>query len=156
MAVFPKSKGDEDKLSAGVQKILDEDPTFKHRRDPGDPWETIISGMGELHLDVSTDRLKRFGVEVTLETPKVPYKETIRGTIKIEGKHKKQTGGHGQFGHVWLELAPLERGKQFEFVDRIVGGVVPKNFIPSVEKGVRTAMDEGILKPGFHVWWTSK
>ncbi|HEY4003547.1 MAG TPA: elongation factor G [Candidatus Xenobia bacterium] len=150
MAVFPKSKGDEDKLSAGLHRLTDEDPTFHTRRDT-ETRETIISGLGELHLEVSTERLKRkFGVDVSLDVPKVPYKETIRGTIKIEGKHKKQTGGHGQFGHVWLELEPLERGKMFEFVDHIVGGVVPRNFIPSVEKGVRSQMEEGVLA-GFPV-----
>ncbi|MHB2018657.1 MAG: elongation factor G [Candidatus Xenobia bacterium] len=145
MAVFPKSKGDEDKLSAGLARLTDEDPTFHVRRDP-ETRETIASGMGEQHLEVAVERLKRkFGVDVSLAVPKVPYKETIRGKVQIEGKHKKQTGGHGQFGHVWLELEPLERGKSFEFVDRIVGGVVPRNFIPSVEKGVRKAMEEGVL-----------
>ena len=145
LAVFPKSKGDEDKLSTGLSRLTEEDPTFKTRRE-SETRESIISGMGELHLEVTKDRLKRkFGVEVETATPQVPYKESVRGAVKQEGKHKKQTGGHGQFGHVWLEIEPLERGKHFEFCDRIVGGVVPKNFIPSVEKGVRKAMDEGVI-----------
>jgi elongation factor G len=144
-AVFPKSKGDEDKLSTGLARLVEEDPTFATHRDT-ETHQTIISGMGELHLDITRDRLKRkFNVDVETATPQVPYKESIRSHVKQEGKHKKQTGGHGQFGHVWIELEPLERGKHFEFVDRIVGGVVPKNFIPSVEKGVRKAMEEGIV-----------
>lgn len=143
-AVFPKSKGDEDKLSTGLARLMEEDPTFTTRRD-SETHQTIISGMGELHLEIMKDRLKRMNADVETATPQVPYKESIRGRVKQEGKHKKQTGGHGQFGHVWLELEPLERGKQFEFVDKIVGGVVPKNYIPSVEKGVRKAMEEGVI-----------
>jgi len=145
LAIFPKSKGDEDKLSSGLARLMEEDLTFKVRRDT-ETKETVAYGMGDLHIEIMMDRLKRkFGVEVELRGPKVPYKETIRSKVQIEGKHKKQSGGRGQFGHVWLELEPLERGKQFEFEDRIVGGVVPRNYIPSVEKGVRKAMEEGIL-----------
>jgi elongation factor G len=124
---------------------MEEDLTFKVRRD-AETKETVASGMGDLHIEIMMDRLKRkFGVEVELKSPKVPYKETIRSKVQIEGKHKKQSGGRGQYGHVWLELEPMERGKNFEFVDRIVGGVVPRNYIPSVEKGVRKAMEEGVL-----------
>jgi elongation factor G len=145
MAMFPKSKGDEDKLSSGLSRLMEEDLTFKVRRD-AETKETVASGMGDLHIEIMMDRLKRkFGVEVELKSPKVPYKETIRSKVQIEGKHKKQSGGRGQYGHVWLELEPMERGKNFEFVDRIVGGVVPRNYIPSVEKGVRKAMEEGVL-----------
>lgn len=144
LAVFPKSKGDEDKLGTGLARLVEEDPTFHTHREP-ETHETIISGTGELHLEIMKERLKRMNVEVDTKTPQVAYRETLRGHVKQEGKHKKQTGGHGQFGHVWLEIEPLERGKQLEFHDKIVGGVVPKNFIPSVEKGVRKAMEEGVI-----------
>jgi len=143
-AIFPKSKGDEDKLSTGLQRLVVEDPTFQTRRDT-ETKETIVSGMGELHLEIIKERLKRLGVEVDNAVPQVAYRESLKGTVKQEGKHKKQTGGHGQFGHVWLEIGPMERGKHFEFQDKIVGGVVPKNFIPSVEKGVVKAMSEGVV-----------
>ncbi len=145
LAVAPKTKGDEDKLSVALARLADEDPTFNTRRDT-EVKQTIISGMGEAHLDIMMDRMSRkFGVNVNTELPKVPYKETIRKTAKAEGKHKKQTGGHGQFGIAWVEVDPLERGTGFEFVDKIVGGVIPRQFIPSVEKGIRKAMDEGYL-----------
>lgn len=145
LAVAPKTKGDEDKLSVALARLSDEDPTFNVRRD-AEVKQTIISGMGEAHLDIMMDRLSRkFGVNVSTELPKVPYKETIRKTAKAEGKHKKQTGGHGQFGIAWVEVDPLERGEGFEFVDKIAGGVIPRQFIPSVEKGIRRAMDEGHL-----------
>jgi len=145
VAVLPKSKGDEEKIGTGLARLTEEDPTFRVEKNT-QTLQTIISGMGDMHLDVITDRLKRkFGVEVTLETPKVPYKETIRGTAKVEGKHKKQTGGRGQYGHVFLEVEPLEPGKEFEFVDKIFGGAVPKQYIPAVEKGVREAMQEGVM-----------
>ncbi len=145
VAVLPKSKGDEEKIGSGLARLTEEDPTFRVEKNT-QTLQTIISGMGDMHLDVITDRLKRkFGVEVTLETPKVPYKETIRGTAKVEGKHKKQTGGRGQYGHVFLEVEPLEPGKEFEFVDKIFGGAVPKQYIPAVEKGVREAMQEGVM-----------
>ncbi|NPV53340.1 MAG: elongation factor G [Firmicutes bacterium] len=145
MAVEPKSKGDEDKIGAGLARLAEEDPTFKVKKDV-ETGQTIISGMGEQHLEVIADRLKRkFGVDVTLDTPRVPYRETIRGTVKVEGKHKKQTGGRGQYGHVWLELEPLPPGGSFEFVDKIFGGAVPRQYIPAVEKGVREALVEGVL-----------
>jgi elongation factor G len=145
LAVYPKTKGDEDKLSVALSRLTEEDPTFKIRRD-NEVKQTIISGMGEAHLEIMLERMTRkFGVEVNSSLPKVPYKETIRRTSRAEGKHKKQTGGHGQFGIAWIEIEPLERGGGFEFVDKIVGGVIPKQFIPSVEKGVRKAMEEGFL-----------
>lgn len=144
-AVEPKSKGDEEKVSASLTRFLEEDPTFHVERNT-ETKEIIISGMGDLHLDVIVDRLaKKFGVEVNLKTPKVPYKETIRGTAKKEGKYKKQSGGRGQYGHVYLEIEPLPRGEGFVFEDRIVGGVVPRQYIPAVEKGVVEAMEEGNL-----------
>ena len=145
LAVEPKSKGDEDKLSTALARISEEDPTFSARRD-SEVKQTIISGMGEAHLEIAMERMARkFGVEVNSSLPRVPYRETIRKPAKAEGKHKKQTGGHGQFGIAWVEIEPLERGAGFEFVDKIVGGVIPKQFIPSVEKGVRKAMEEGFL-----------
>lgn len=145
LAVEPMTKGDEDKLSVALSRLGEEDPTFSVRRD-SEVKQTIISGMGEAHLDIMMERMSRkFGVNVKTDTPRVPYKETIRKPAKAEGKHKKQTGGHGQFGIAWLEIEPMERGAGFEFVDKIVGGVIPKQFIPSVEKGVRKAMEEGFL-----------
>jgi elongation factor G len=145
MAVYPKSKGDEDKLGSVLNRILEEDPTLKVNRDKMTK-ETVIYGMGELHLGIVTDKLKRkFGVDVDLQIPKIPYKETVKGKSNQEYKHKKQSGGRGQYGHVVLEIEPLPRDKDFEFVDKIVGGVVPKNYIPSVEKGVRKAMEEGFI-----------
>jgi elongation factor G len=145
VAVEPKAKGDEDKISAGLQRLAEEDPTFRIERNT-ETHQTLVSGMGELHLDVVVDRLRRkFGVEVVTAPPRIPYRETIRGRAKAEGKHKKQTGGRGQYGHVFLELEPLERGRGFEFVDKIFGGAVPKQYIPAVEKGVRETMEEGVL-----------
>ena len=146
MAVYPKSKGDEDKLGTGLAKIGDEDPTFKVRRDT-ETRETIASGMGELHIEIAKEKLKRkFGVEVDLVAPRIPYKETIKKAVKnVDSKYKKQSGGKGQYGHCVLDIEPLERGKFFEFVDRIVGGVIPKNFIPSIEKGIRKTMEDGAI-----------
>jgi len=145
LAVEPMTKGDEDKLSVALTRLSEEDPTFSVRRD-SEVKQTIISGMGEAHLDIMMERMSRkFGVNVHTEPPRVPYKETVRRQARAEGKHKKQTGGHGQFGIAWLEIEPMERGSGFEFVDKIVGGVIPKQFIPSVEKGVRKAMEEGYL-----------
>jgi len=145
MAMKPKSKGDEEKISSGLARLSEEDPTVVVRRDV-ETSETIVEGMGEVHIEVIADKLKRkFGTDVVLETPKVPYRETIRGTTKVEGKHKKQTGGRGQYGHVFLELEPLAPGGGFEFVDKIFGGAVPRQYIPAVEKGVREALQEGVL-----------
>jgi len=144
-AVYPKTKGDLDKLGTALSRLAEEDPTLEVRRE-ADTSETILSGLGETHIDVAAEKmLRKFGVSVELGTPKVPYKETITVPAKAEYKHKKQTGGHGQYGHVLLELEPLPRGSGSEFVDKIVGGVIPKNYIPSVEKGVNESMQEGSL-----------
>ncbi|MDD4601030.1 MAG: elongation factor G [Negativicutes bacterium] len=145
MCIEAKNKGDEDKISNALNRLMDEDPTFKVRKDV-ETAQLLVSGMGELHTDILAERMKRkFGVDVLMRDPKIPYRETIRSSVKIEGKHKKQSGGHGQFGHVWLQLDPLEPGKQFEFVDSIFGGSVPRQYIPAVEKGVREALSGGIL-----------
>ncbi|MBE6052428.1 MAG: elongation factor G [Clostridium sartagoforme] len=146
MAVLPKAKGDEDKISASLQKLLEEDPTFTVRRDTENA-ETIISGVGETHLEVIASKLKnKFGAEVILRTPKVPYRETIKGVADVQGKHKKQSGGHGQYGDVKIKFEPRKDGESdLEFVDNVVGGVVPRNFIPAVEKGLRECMDKGVL-----------
>ncbi len=144
-SVKPKTRQDEEKISSALSRLTSEDPTFSVSRDT-QTKELIISGMGELHLHVIIDRMKRkYQADVELGTPKVPYKETITKSVKVQGKYKKQTGGRGQYGDVWIEVEPLERGKEFEFVDKIVGGAIPRNFIPSVEKGIRKAMAEGIL-----------
>lgn len=146
MSVLPKSKGDEDKISASLQKLLEEDPTFTVSRDTENA-ETIISGVGETHLEVIASKLKnKFGAEVVLRTPKVPYRETIKGIADVQGKHKKQSGGHGQYGDVKIKFEPRKDGGiELEFVDNVVGGVVPRNFIPAVEKGLRECMDKGVL-----------
>ncbi|MDP6685425.1 MAG: elongation factor G, partial [Candidatus Omnitrophota bacterium] len=134
-SVKPKSRADEDKISIALHKLMAEDHTFKTQRDD-ETKELIVSGMGDLHLDVMIHRLKkRFGVEVEIGTPKVAYKETVKKMTKVHNKYKRQTGGHGQYGDVWIQVEPLEKGKGFEFVDKIVGGAIPKNYIPSVEKG---------------------
>ncbi|HYA87136.1 MAG TPA: elongation factor G [Nitrospirota bacterium] len=144
-AIAPKSRGDEDKVSTGIHKLLEEDPTLKFAYDD-QTKEMVLSGMGQVHLEVTLEKLKRkFGADVTMKTPKVPYKETIRSKAKAQGKYKKQTGGHGQYGDAWLEIEPLPRGSGFEFVDNIVGGVIPRQYIPAVEKGVVEAMHEGTL-----------
>ncbi len=144
VAVEPKSKGDEEKISIALGRIREEDPTIQVHKEAG-TGETILSGMGELHLDVATERMKRkFGVEVVLKTPKVPYKETIRRTAKAEGKFKRQSGGRGQYGHVWIEFSP-EPEQDFVFEENIFGGAVPKQYIPAVEKGLREAKEEGVL-----------
>lgn len=144
-SVKPKTRQDEDKISAALSRLTSEDPTFKVSRDP-QTKELIISGMGELHLNVIIERMKRrYQANVDLGTPKVAYLETVMRSVKVQGKHKKQSGGRGQYGDVWIELEPLPRGKGFEFVDKIFGGSIPRNFIPSVEKGIRKSLDEGIL-----------
>ncbi len=145
IAVEPKTKADQEKLSLALQKLMREDPSFRVHTDP-ETGQTIISGMGELHLEIIVDRLKReFGVEVNTGKPQVAYRETIKGKVKQEGKFIRQSGGRGQYGHVWIEVEPLERGKGFEFVDQIKGGVIPKEYIPSVEKGIREAMQSGVV-----------
>ncbi|MCD6546204.1 MAG: elongation factor G [Thermotogae bacterium] len=144
-SVHPKSKSDIDKISNGLSRIAESDPTFRWEFDP-ETGETVISGVGGMHLDVIVERLKRiFGVDVEVGKPKIAYRETIRKKAVAEHKHKKQTGGHGQYGHVKIEMEPLPRGAGFEFVDKIVGGVIPRNYIPSVEKGIREAMKKGSL-----------
>lgn len=149
VAISPKSRGDEDKVGNALSKLLEEDPTLRIEKNT-ETKETILKGMGDLHLDIISERMKtKFGVEVEMRTPKVPYRETIRNTIKIQGKHKKQSGGAGQYGDVWLNLEPLP-DKDFEFAEKIFGGAVPKNYFPAVEKGIREAMEAGILA-GFPV-----
>lgn len=144
-AVEPKKQGEEDKVAAGLARFLEEDPTFRMERN-NEIKQTLISGMGEMHLEIITSKLaKKFGVEVELTLPKIAYKETIRGTAKVEGKHKKQSGGRGQYGHVWIEFEPLPPGGDFVFEDKIFGGAVPKQYIPAVEKGLREAMENGVL-----------
>ncbi len=144
-SVKPKSRGDEEKISGALQKLASEDMTLRVGRDE-QTKELIISGIGDLHIDVMIGRLKkRFGVEVDIGTPKVAYKETVTKLSKVQGKYKRQSGGRGQYGDVWLQTEPLPRGSGFEFVDKIVGGAIPKNYIPAVEKGVREAMAEGVL-----------
>jgi len=144
-AVKPHSRADEEKISDALGKLAGEDPTFKLTRDT-QTKEMIISGLGDLHLDIMVARLKkRFNVNVDVGMPKVAYKETVTGTTKVQGRYKKQTGGRGQFGDVWIELEPLARGGDFEFVNKIVGGAIPRNYIPSVEKGIRNAMNEGAV-----------
>jgi elongation factor G len=129
---------------------MEEDLTIRYERDE-QTKEFILSGMGQVHIEVIAERLKRkFGVEVELREPKVPYKETIKGTARVQGKYKRQSGGRGQYGDTWLELSPLPRGAGFEFVDKIVGGVIPKQYIPAVEKGIIEAMEHGVLA-GFPV-----
>jgi elongation factor G len=145
VAVEPKTRADQDKLSLALQRLAEEDPTFQVRIDP-ESGQTIISGMGELHLEVIVDRmLREFRVGATIGRPQVAYKETITRPVRVEGRFVRQTGGRGQYGHVWLELEPLRRGEGFVFEDRIVGGVVPKEFIPAVEAGIREAMETGGL-----------
>jgi elongation factor G len=143
-ALTPKAKGDEDKIASALSHLHEEDPTFLFNYDP-ELGQTIVSGQGELHLTIMIKRLKdKFGVEVNVVEPKIPYRETIKGKVESsEYKHKKQSGGHGQYGHVFLKLEPLKRGDGFEFVDEIVGGVIPGKYIPSVEKGVKEAMLKG-------------
>jgi elongation factor G len=149
-ALEPKSKADIEKVSLGLHKLVEEDPTLEFVRNQ-ETKEMILSGTGQLHVDITFEKLRRkYGAEVTVHTPKVPYKETIRKMSQAQGKYKKQTGGHGQFGDCWLQLDPLPRGKGFEFVNHIVGGAIPRNFIPAVEKGVQEALHEGILA-GFPV-----
>ncbi|MDQ7858801.1 MAG: elongation factor G [Armatimonadota bacterium] len=145
MAIEPKSKADEDKMGNALHRLAEEDPTFTVRRD-AELKQTVISGMGESHLEIMADRLRRkFGVDVTLAPPRVPYRETVKGKAQGQGRHVKQSGGRGQYGVCFLEVEPLPRGAGFEFVDKIYGGAIPNQFIPSVEKGVRKALEEGIL-----------
>jgi elongation factor G len=144
-AIEPKSRGDEDKISNALARILEEDAAIKYNRDP-QTKQLLLSGSGQLHVEVTVAKLrKRYGVEVILKTPKVPYRETIRGRADVQGRHKKQTGGHGQFGDCWIKMEPLPRGGGFEFVDEIFGGAIPRNFIPAVEKGIVESAARGFL-----------
>ena len=144
-AIEPKTRADEDRIGQGIHKILEEDLALRFSRDP-QTKEFLLAGSGQQHIEVVVAKLrKRFKVDVTLKPPKVPYRETIRAKADAEGKHKKQTGGHGQFGVCRVRMEPLPRGAGFEFVDDIFGGSIPKNYIPSVEKGIRAAADRGYL-----------
>jgi len=145
VAVYPKTKADVDKLGTVLAKLNEEDPSIVIHKEP-DTGETLISGFGEAQIEVVAEKMKRkFALEAELRPPKIPYKETITTSTKAEYKHKKQTGGHGQYGHVFLELTPLPRGSGYQFEETIVGGAIPKNFIPAVEKGVAEALQEGVL-----------
>ncbi|MEK9200079.1 elongation factor G [Ureibacillus sp. 179-F W5.1 NHS] len=150
LSLEPKSKADQDKMSQALQKLQEEDPTFRAYTNQ-ETGQTIISGMGELHLDIIVDRMKReFKVEANVGAPQVSYRETFRGSAQVEGKFVRQSGGRGQFGHVWIEFSPNEEGKGFEFENAIVGGVVPREYIPAVEAGLRDALENGVLA-GFPV-----
>jgi len=145
LALVPKAKGDEEKVGTALARLLEEDPTYALEKHP-ETGQLLVSGLGDVHLEILTTRLqKKFGVEVELLPPRVPYRETIRGKAHVEGKHKKQTGGRGQYGHVIIEIQPLPPGSGFEFEDKIFGGAVPKQYIPAVEKGIRETMEEGVL-----------
>ncbi len=145
VAIEPRTKADQDKMSEALRRLAEEDPTFRVRTDE-ETGQTIISGMGELHLDVLVDRMVReFKVWANVGKPQVAYRETITRPVRAEGRFVRQTGGRGQYGHVWLELEPMEKGKGFEFVNEIVGGSVPREYIPAVEKGVREALDSGVM-----------
>ncbi len=144
-AIEPKSRGDEDKIVSSIHRLTEEDPTLNFRREE-QTKEMILSGMGQIHIEVAVEKMKRkFGVEVNLKIPKVPYKETIKSKTNVQGRYKKQSGGRGQFGDCWLDIEPLPRGGGFEFVDKIVGGVIPQQYRPAVEKGIVEAMGEGVL-----------
>ena len=145
VAVEPKTKNDQEKMGIALQKLAEEDPTFRVRTDQ-ETGQTIISGMGELHLEIIVDRmLREFKVDCNVGNPQVAYRETIRKPAKAEGKFVRQSGGHGQYGHCWLELTPQEPGEGFTFENKIVGGVIPKEFINPIENGVREAMDNGVI-----------
>lgn len=144
-AMIPKTRADEEKISNALARLVEEDPALSVERDP-QTHQLLVSGLGQEHLDVIIERLKRrFSVDVDTKPPKVPYRETIRGKTKVQGKHKKQSGGRGQFGDCWLEIMPLPRGRGFEFENKIVGGAIPKTYIPAVEKGVQEAMEHGAV-----------
>ncbi|MBQ4638090.1 MAG: elongation factor G, partial [Clostridia bacterium] len=146
LAVVAKKQGEEDKIATGLNKLMEEDPTFSIEKTT-DTKEMVMSAQGELQLEVLIKKLQaKFGAEASFADPKIPYRETIRKSIKAEGRHKKQSGGHGQFGHCWVEFEPIfDGGEEFEFVDKVVGGVVPRSFIPAVEKGLRENLPKGII-----------
>jgi elongation factor G len=144
-AIEPKSRGDEDKISTAMQRLKEEDPTIGYVRDP-QTHELLLAGQGQLHIEVTVAKLKRrFGVEVNLKPPRIPYRETITAATEAHGRHKKQTGGHGQFGDCKIKVEPLPRGTDFEFVDDIFGGSIPRQFVPAVEKGIQDARTRGFL-----------
>jgi elongation factor G len=144
-AMEAKAKGDEDKIFSSLTRLLEEDPGLKLDRN-AETKEILLSGAGQVHIESTIEKIKRkFNVEVLLKTPKVPYRETIKKKVRVQGRHKKQTGGHGQFGDCWVQLEPMPRGKGFEFVDAIVGGAIPKTYIPAVEKGIIEAAQRGVL-----------
>jgi elongation factor G len=145
VAIEPRTKADQDKMSEALRRLSEEDPTFRVRTDE-ETGQTLISGMGELHLDVLVDRMTReFKVWANIGKPQVAYRETITKPVRAEGRFVRQTGGRGQYGHCWLELEPLEKGKGFEFEDAIRGGAIPKEYIPAIEKGVRESLDSGVI-----------
>jgi elongation factor G len=145
IAIRPVSKTDEDKLAPALERLCEEDPTLRYERDPGTHQE-ILMGMGDMHLEVAIEKLKwRFGVSVSIEDARIPYRETIRTAAKAQGRHKRQTGGKGQFGDCWVRIEPLERGEGFSFASEVVGGSVPKNFIPAIEKGIQETLTKGFL-----------
>jgi elongation factor G len=149
-AIEPKSRGDEEKISLALHKLADEDPVLRFERDQ-QTKELLVSGSGQLHVEVVVARLKRrFGVDVVLHQPKVPYRETIKGKAEVQGKYKKQSGGRGQYGDCWVKMEPLPRDQDFEFIDEIFGGAIPRNYIPAVEKGIQEARQHGVLA-GFPV-----
>jgi elongation factor G len=144
-AIHPKTKGDEEKLTSALSKLMEEDSSLGFRRDE-QTKEFLLSGVGQLHLEVSIEKLgRKYGCNVELRAPRIPYKETIRKSVKVQGRYKKQSGGRGQYGDTWLEISPVGHGQGFEFVNNIVGGAIPKQYIPAVEKGIREAMQTGIL-----------
>ncbi|NMC27758.1 MAG: elongation factor G [Syntrophomonadaceae bacterium] len=144
MAIEPKSKGDEDKLSGALQRLLEEDPTISVEKN-AETHQTIMRTMGDAHMDIITEKLSRkFGVEVVVKDMRIPYRETIRSTVEVEGKHKKQSGGHGQYGHEWIKFEPNE-DEAFKFEENVFGGAVPRNYFPAVEKGLQEALEEGVL-----------
>jgi elongation factor G len=145
VAVEPKTKADQEKMGVALQRLAKEDPSFRVSTDQ-ESGQTIIAGMGELHLEIIVDRMKReFKVEANVGKPQVAYRETIRGTVESEGKFVRQSGGRGQYGHVWLKLEPKPAGGGYEFVNGIVGGSVPREYIPAVDKGIKEAMETGVI-----------
>ena len=144
-AIEAKSRNDEDRMGNAVHRILEEDQSLRFYRDP-QTREFLLAGTGQQHVEIVVSRMKkRYGVDVALKAPKIPYRETIRGKADVQGRHKKQTGGHGQFGDCWIKMEPLPRGAKFEFANEIFGGSIPKNFIPAVEKGIVEAAEKGFL-----------
>ncbi len=149
-AISPKSKGDEDKIFSSLSKLMEEDPGLKLERNE-EIRQSLITGMGQIHIETTVEKLKRkYNVEVNLEIPKVPYKETFKKKVSVQGRHKKQSGGHGQFGDCWVEFEPRDRGEGYEYVDKIVGGSIPRTYIPAVDKGIQEASQKGVLA-GFPV-----